>query len=129
MVNQIQVDQIINYMNTVTNITNLVGNRIYFGLPINEKDLVWDYITINIISETNQPYNKWTLLEFAYISNSNSTFKNLMDIRKIVFDELKWKLALWTMNVYSIIEEWVSQWYWNKNQKTILQDLRFYFIT
>jgi len=127
--NQIQVDEIIDYMNTLVPITNLVWNRIYFGLPFDEVDTSWPYITINIVSEVNQEYSKWTLLEFRYIADANSTFKNLMDIREVVINQLTWIRNFGNMKVYGVIEESVRQWYDTKNQKNIIQDMRFYFVS
>lgn len=133
MTNQIQIDQIIDYMNSVSAITSLVGNRIYRGSPFNEDNSPtatdYPYIIVNIISESNAEFNKWTLLEFVYVNNKDGSFKSLMDVRKTVVDNLLWQRQLWLQNVYNITEEAIRQWFDTKDQKLVIQDMRFNFIT
>lgn len=127
MTNQVQVDKVIAYMNTVTAITDVLSNRIFFGQPIEEQS--WIYLTINIIAESNAEMNKWTLSEFRFIGPSWNTFKELMDIRAIVSNNMLWRKSFDTFTCYWVTEETMRQWYGGKDEKIVIQDYRFYFVT
>lgn len=127
---QVEVDKIITYLNTVSGITAITWSRIYFWLPISDEQ-AGIYITINIIWEQQAFLNKGTLLEVRFIANDTDvTFKSLMDLRKLVSDELLSSKKFGSFNTYNCYEVWnTNNWYDSKNRKVVIQDYRFYFLT
>ena len=122
-IKQIGITNIIAYLNTVISL----GNRIYFGQPIDIPS--GDYITINILSETNRNNNKGTLLEFSFIGVSEwVTFSSLLNYRKTISNSLTGNKSLSGFYVYWCNEDGgLINWYEEKNRKIVKQNYRFYF--
>ena len=127
MTNQIDVWAIINYLNTITDITNITWNRISFWPPDEEQTGI--YITLNVISENNQEINKKTRIEFRCIwHNTTIRYDELMDLRSKIVYNLLWNK--YTSNqVYWVIEDDnLINSIDSKNRKVVLFDLLFYLI-
>lgn len=132
MINQIQVDKIIEYLNTVTDITDVVSNRIYRWEPSSE-DQPWTYITVNQISETSTLRNKGTRLEFRFIAHDEDTkYRQLYDLQAIMTNTLvvdcntidfNWFVCYWVEELSTNIQGIDDKW-----RKNVLKDYRFYFL-
>jgi len=122
--NQVEPKNIIAYLNA--KITWL-GNRIIFWLPIEEQSGI--YLTLNILTESQADYSKWTLFEFAFIGhNEEVSFEDLLAFRELVSNELIGNKDLSGFYVYGCSEDGgFINGYDEKNRKVIKQNYRFYF--
>ena len=95
--NSINVWKIIQEMKTITDITDIVWQNIFFWQPKKEWDINTDiYIVINIISQVPSFSQRQTRLEFRFLS-SKDTIKltDLINICWIVTDNLSFNSCNW----------------------------------
>lgn len=121
-----QLSNLINYLNTITSITDKVGNRIFWGIPITEQ--TEDYITVNIVTE-NQPtkVEKRNRIEFRIIWwDTATTYDTLQDIDKELVNSLRDYTQDW---VYKTTISNYANWYDEKQRKVLVRDLILFYTT
>jgi hypothetical protein len=120
------ISNIITYLNTITAITNIVSNRIFWWVPKTEQTL--DYLTINIITE-NQPTDveKRNRIEFRYIWwNSDTTYLTLQTLDNLILSNMNNYKQDW---VYKTVISNFANWYDEKQRKVMIRDLFIYYTT
>ncbi len=124
---QLDMSEIINRMTTNINISSAIWEYIFRGEPNVEQNV--NYLVMNVLTERNTEANKKTRVEFRLNwHNQHTTFKQLMDIRKIIVDEMVKQTEFGTFNSYWVVEEnSLYNWIWEKNRKYVIFDLSFYF--
>ena len=116
----VDIWQIITYLNTITEITDIVWNRIFWWLPNNEQ--TWTYIVLTLITE-RQPtlVENINRVEVRMIwGDSTVSYSTLFDLNKKVFSKLQEYKQDW---VYKIVNQNLVQWYDEKSRKLVLKDI------
>lgn len=119
-----QLNKIIDYLNTISNITDLVWDRIYWWIPKDEP--TENYITLNIITEA-QPLSveKFNRIEFRYIGwDTATTYQDLQNIDEQVLIALNNYKADW---VYKIVITNFVNGYDNKQKRVLIRDVLIYY--
>lgn len=107
---------LINYLNTITDITDIVSNRIFYWQPNTEQTET--YITINKITSRLPNWVEWIeRVEFRYILNTS--FASLESLDEKVFNALENYKQDW---VYKIISSNSFNYFDEKNNKCFLRD-------
>lgn len=121
-----QLNNLIIYLNTITDITNIVSNRIFWGVPDTEQTL--DYMTLNIITETEPTkVEKRNRIEFRYIwGDTNTSYSTLQTLDTAVLNALRDYTGQW---VYKTVISNFANWYDNKQRKVMIRDVQIYFST
>ena len=113
------IKEIIDYLVTKTDLTNLVGTRIFYGLPNSEQTQT--YINVNQITE-NSPLDLQTItrVEFRIIwGDTTINYSTLENIETILRNHI---LNFTWANVYKIIVSNKVNWYDDKSKKVIVRD-------
>lgn len=119
-----QLSNLIDYLNTITDITDKVGNRIFWWIPKYEQ--TEDYITLNIITE-NQPtkVEKRNRIEIRYIWwNTETTYSTLQTIDNVVLNSLIDYKQDW---VYKTTISNYANWYDEKQRRVLIRDLIVFY--
>ena len=128
--NSVDVWKIIQKMKTITDITDIVWQNIFYWAPIKSSDIDKDiYIIINEITEIPDFSQRNTRLEFRYLGNNDSVKKtSLKNICWIVTDSLSFDSCNWVQDfdwfkVSSFIE-WNSAWPFrdDKDRNLLIKD-------
>lgn len=117
------ITNIVDYLFTKTDITNLIWTRIYYWLP--SSDQTSNYITINQITE-NRPFDLQviTRLEFRFIWwDTTATYSTLENLEQIVQTHI---LNYTWSDVYKILVSNKYNWYDEKSRKILVRDYLFY---
>lgn len=127
------VDKLVAYLETVTDITDIVWQEIYYWKPF---EFQTDWITIiwGLISQTPDELYKRARIELRFIWNSESiTKKDLIDVQNIVVQYLCYESCLWQKNfdwftVFNTVEWWQLVELMDNNSRNILiKDFIIYF--
>ncbi len=118
-----QLNNIINYLNTITAITDIVWNRIFFWIPKTEQ--TQDYMTLNIITETQPTIaEKRNRIEFRYIAGNTTTLYSTL---QTLDDELMTAMLNYKQDgVYKVVIQNLVNLYDDKQRKILLRDLFIY---
>lgn len=121
-----QLDNIILYLNTITDITDIVGDRMWLWVPDTEQTL--DYMTLNIITETEPTkVEKRNRIEFRYIwGDTNTSYTTLQALDTAVLNALRDYTGQW---VYKTVISNFANWFDNKQRKVMIRDLLIYYVT
>lgn len=115
--------EIIDFLNTKSDITDLVWNRIFYWIPADEQ--TQDFITINIVS-WNRPMEveEKTRLEIRVIAwDTSSLLSELQNITNIVYQNLLTYKYQW---IFKLLKVNNVNWFDEKKRKVFIQDLIFY---
>ena len=111
--NSISVPKIITYIKTITAITNIVGQNIFFWVPKSDADITTDiYLVINIISQVPSYSQRQARLEFRFCSKTDwVTLQSLIDLQwlataNLCFESYNWVKDFTWFTVVSFIEWW-----------------------
>ena len=120
------ISNLIDYLNTITGITDIVWNRIFWWIPKTEQ--TEDYMTVNIITETEPTIaEKRNRIEFRMIwGDTNTTYWTLqtLDI------ELMTVLRDYTGDgVYKTVISNLANLYDDKQRKVYIRDILIYYTT
>ena len=132
--NSVDVWKIIQYMKTITDITDIVWQNIFYWEPSRESDVNTDiYIIINEISETPDFSQRRARLEFRFLWSKDTVKKTaLKSTCWIVTDNLSFNNCNWVkdfdwFSVSSFIE-WNSAWpFRDSNERNLL--IKDYIVT
>lgn len=129
------VDKLVAYLETVTDITDIVWQEIYYWKPF---EFQTDWITIIwwLVSQTPDELYKRARIELRFIANSESiTKKELIDVQNIVVEYLCYQECLWQKNfdwftVFNTVEWWqLVELIDNNNRNILVKDFIIYFNT
>ena len=118
------IASLIAYLNTITAITTIVWNRIYWWVPKNEETQT--YLTISIISEV-QPTDveKRNRVEFRMIwGDTKATYSTLKTLDDLIVSNIRNYTTNW---VYRVAIWNLIDWYDSKNRKILIRDLIIYY--
>ena len=119
----VNIWKIINYLNNITDITGIVWNRIFWGVPDTEPNET--YITAILITErTPTGIEIVNRVEFRIIAwDAWVSFSTLTDLDNKLFNALR---SYRDDGVYKVVINWLVQLYDDKNKKILLRDYQFY---
>jgi hypothetical protein len=120
------ISNIINYLNTITWITDIVWSRIFWWVPKTEQTL--DYMTVNIITEIEPNIvEKKNRIEFRIIwGDTNTTYNTLQAVDTELMTSLRDYTNDWVFK--TVISNFVNL-YDNKQRKIMIRDILIYYNT
>lgn len=133
MTKTVNVSKIIEYMKTITDITNILWQNIFFDVP---KTINWIntdiYLAINIVSEVPMFSKKQARLEFRFLATKdNITKQSLIEAEKVITQNLSFETNNWVRDF-----NWFKVSSFTEANATILRDelnrnlmIKDYFLT
>jgi len=132
--NSVNVWKIIQEIKTITDITDIVWQNIFFWEPKKESDISTDiYIAINIISQIPSFSQRQARLEFRFLTKKDTVkLTNLIDICWIVTDNLSFDSCNWVKDFNWFTVSSFTEWsefrpFRDNNERNIL--IKDYFVT
>ena len=125
----IDISNLIAHLRSVSAISSLVWNRIFYWPPMREQS--WIYLQIAPITQISDITNKVSRVEFRYCaSDENTTPKQLISLQDLVTDEMITNWVNCMSGAYKIIEwsdfrEFVD----DKNKNILIRDYQIYFLS
>ena len=124
---QVNVPQIVDYLMTKSNITDLI-DKIYWGVP-KEWNKLKPYVVVNIVSDVPDPISTASRIEFRIISNNQKvTNKQIFEIDNQLALEINSTNLFWTFATYNVVMQEGQNFLAEKNRKEFIRDYLFYFV-
>lgn len=129
MIKRLEIDSIINYLQTKTDVTDIVSNRMYWGLPVTEPNEIYVIIQEVMTSTISNGLENRARFEVRIISwNDKSKHSEVQSLNNIILNHIAENTIFWTFEVYKIIPlNWVPL-LTADNRKEYIKDYEINFI-
>ena len=129
MIKRTEIDSIIDFLNTKTDVTDIVDDRIYWGLPVTEPTEI--YITVQEV--VNKLLSNWlentSTIEIRIISwNDKNKWKDVQALDNLIVNYISNNTTYWTFEVYKILPLNGVSLYTEDNRKEYVRDYQINFI-
>jgi hypothetical protein len=128
----VEIHNIVAELRTISTITAITWNRIYFWEPIENQSGI--YVCVNLISQVPDEVYKTARIECRIIwHNENVTKKALIDLQNIITTEIVYNQCLWLKDynwftVFKTTEWWTFQMFTDDQWRNLLiKDYILYF--
>jgi len=120
------ISTLITYLNTISGITSVCSDRIFWGQPRSEQTNT--YMTVNVVTEIEPTkVEKRNRLEFRVIGgDSTVTFGTLATVDTALLDAIR---AYNAQGVYKSVVAGFTNLYNEKQQKILIRDIIIYYTT
>ena len=129
MIKRTEIDSIIDFLNTKTDVTDIVDDRIYWGLPVTEPSEI--YITVQEV--VNKLVSNWlentSTIEIRIISwNDENKWKDVQALDNLIVNYISNNTTYWTFEVYKVLPLNGVSLYTEDNRKEYVRDYQINFI-
>jgi len=129
MIKRVEIENIINYLNTITDITDIVWNRIYWWVPNKEPWEIYIMITSVINSQVNNLIEWYDRLEIRVVSWSDSNkWSEVSILDNLVINALASETNYNWFEVYRTVPLNGVSLYTDNNRKEYVRDYQIHFI-
>lgn len=129
MIKRTEIDSIIDFLNTKTDVTDIVSSRIYWGLPVTESAEI--YITVQEV--VNKLLSNWlentSTIEIRIISwNDKNKWKDVQILDNLIVNYISNNTTYGAFEVYKVLPLNGVSLYTEDNRKEYVRDYQINFI-